>query len=136
MIKDIAILLPYKENYTFSKASAASLWVSEFFKKSKFKENNFIFGHTKGKDYLSRNYINIDLKNIKDEGIFFIPTDHFGNSQRSDEEAEIVHDYYSKIIKKDGENLSVNTIDYYIENNTIKLTVYNFADGDKFYIIK
>ena len=60
----IATILPYKENYTFSKASAASLWVSEFFKKSKFKENNFIFGHTKGKDYLSRNYINIDLKNI------------------------------------------------------------------------
>ena len=24
------------------------------------------------------------------------PTDHFGNSQRSDEEAEIIHDYYSQ----------------------------------------
>ena len=30
----IATVLPYKENYTFNKASAASLWVSEFYKKS------------------------------------------------------------------------------------------------------
>ena len=39
-IKDlkIATILPYKENYSFEKASAASLWVSEFFKYSKFKK--------------------------------------------------------------------------------------------------
>ena len=35
---NIATILPYKENYTFGKASAASLWVSEFFKKSKNKK--------------------------------------------------------------------------------------------------
>ena len=29
--KKIATILPYKENYTFGKASAASLWVAEFF---------------------------------------------------------------------------------------------------------
>ena len=61
----IATILPYKENYTFAKASAASLWVSEFYKKSKFKSLNHIYGHTKYKDYLTKNYINIDLKNIK-----------------------------------------------------------------------
>ena len=61
----IATILPYKENYTFNKASAASLWVSEFFKKSKFKRYNDIYGHTKNSDYLTRNYINIELKNIK-----------------------------------------------------------------------
>tara|TARA_B100001027_G_scaffold72707_1_gene49582 strand:- start:230 stop:1894 length:1665 start_codon:yes stop_codon:yes gene_type:complete len=48
--------------------------------------------------------LKLGLKNIENEGIFFIPTDHFGNSQRSDEEAEIVHDYYSKIMKKDFED--------------------------------
>ena len=32
----IATILPYKENYTFSKAAAASLWVYDFFKHSKF----------------------------------------------------------------------------------------------------
>ena len=36
----IATILPYKENYTFKKASAASLWVAEFFKGSKFNKNN------------------------------------------------------------------------------------------------
>ena len=61
----IATILPYKENYTVSKASAASLWVSEFYKKSKYASVNHIYGHTKSKDYLTSNYFNIDLKNIK-----------------------------------------------------------------------
>ena len=61
----IATILPYKENYTVDKASAASLWVSEYFKNSKFNENNFIYGHTKSKKYLTKNYKNINLKNLK-----------------------------------------------------------------------
>ena len=61
----IATILPYKENYSTDKASAASLWVSEFYKNSKFKKNNFIYGHTKLKKYLTKNYININLKNYK-----------------------------------------------------------------------
>ncbi len=61
----IATILPYKENYSIDKASAASLWVSEFYKNSKFKKNNFIYGHTKSKKYLTKNYININLKNLK-----------------------------------------------------------------------
>ena len=60
----IATILPYKENYTFSKAAAASLWVSEFYKYSKFKKSNYIFGSTDSKDYLSKNYININI-NLK-----------------------------------------------------------------------
>ena len=63
-ILKIATILPYKENYSTDKASAASLWVSEFYKNSKFKENNFIYGHTNSKKYLTKNYININLKNI------------------------------------------------------------------------
>ena len=61
----IATILPYKENYTLSKASAASLWVSEFFKNSKYRKLNHIYGHTINTDYLTKNYINIELKNIK-----------------------------------------------------------------------
>ncbi len=61
----IATILPYKENYTFGKASAASLWVAEFFLNSKFKRNNDIYGFTIYKDYLTKNYNNIILKNIK-----------------------------------------------------------------------
>ena len=61
----IATILPYKENYSYKKASAASLWVSEFFKKSKYKKENIIYGHTKYQDYLTVNYKNIRLNNIK-----------------------------------------------------------------------
>ena len=35
----IATILPYKESYTFENASAVSLWVSEYYKKSKFRKN-------------------------------------------------------------------------------------------------
>ena len=62
---NIATILPYKENYTFEKASAASLWVFEFLQKSKHKKNNIIYGHTKSKNFLSKNYKNINLKNLK-----------------------------------------------------------------------
>ena len=61
----IATVLPYKENYTFSKAQAAAIWVCDFFKHSEFKNTNFVFGNTKGKDYLTKNYINININNLK-----------------------------------------------------------------------
>ena len=61
----IATILPYKENYTFSKAQAAAIWVCDFFKFSVFKNTNFIFGNTRGKDYLTKNYININISNLK-----------------------------------------------------------------------
>ena len=62
---NIATILPYKENYSISKASAASLWVSEFFKNSKYKKENIIYGNTQYQDYLTNNYKNIKLRNIK-----------------------------------------------------------------------
>ena len=64
-ILKIATILPYKENYSADKASAASLWVAEFYRKSKFKKSNFIYGHTKSNKFLTNNYININLKNTK-----------------------------------------------------------------------
>ena len=61
----IATILPYKENYTFLKAQAAAIWVCDFFKHSKFKENNYIYGNTNGTDYLTKNYVNIKISNLK-----------------------------------------------------------------------
>ena len=60
----IATILPYKEDYSFIKASAVSLWVAEFFKGSKFNNNNTVYGSTKSKDFLTKNYKNIDLKTL------------------------------------------------------------------------
>ena len=61
----IATILPYKENYTFSKAQAAAIWVSDFFKYSKYKDQIFIYGNTKTKDYLTKNYVNIRINKLK-----------------------------------------------------------------------
>ena len=61
----IATILPYKENYTVSKAQAAAIWVCDFFKYSKYKDNNLIYGNTSGKDFLSKNYVNIKINNLK-----------------------------------------------------------------------
>ena len=61
----IATILPYKESYTLENASAVSLWVSEFFNKSKFKNDNYIFGNANSRNYLTNNYINVPLKNLK-----------------------------------------------------------------------
>ena len=60
----IATVLPYKENYSLEKASAASLWVAEFYKSSKFRYDNIIYGFTESKNYLTKNYNNILLKTI------------------------------------------------------------------------
>ena len=45
--------------------------------------------------------VSLDLKNIKNEGIFYLPTNHVDCTQKSDEEAEIISTYYNKIIGKD-----------------------------------
>ena len=61
----IATILPYKENYTFSKAQAAAIWVCDFYKYSKFKNTNFIYGNTSSTDFLTKNYVNIKINNLK-----------------------------------------------------------------------
>ena len=61
----IATILPYKESYTLEHASAVSLWVSEFFNQSSLKNNNYIYGNANSKNYLTKNYINIPLKNLR-----------------------------------------------------------------------
>ena len=61
----IATLLPYKENYTISKAQAAAIWVCDFYRYSKFKDTNFVYGNTSTKDYLTKNYVNIEISNLK-----------------------------------------------------------------------
>ena len=61
----IATILPYKESYTLEHASAVSLWVSGFFKRSFFKKSNYIFGNANSNNYLTKNYKNIPLQNLK-----------------------------------------------------------------------
>ena len=58
----ISILLPYKENYTRDLAGAVSLFVKDISEVSKFKKDILIFGSTENKRFLTKNYINLDLK--------------------------------------------------------------------------
>ena len=61
----IASILPYKENYTLKGAGAVALWISDFVRDSEYKKNTYIIGSTKNKNYLTKNYINIDDINSK-----------------------------------------------------------------------
>ena len=59
----IAILLPYKENFSPDYPGAVSLFVNETSIKSKFKKNIIVFGNTNYKKKFKLKYKNIDLFN-------------------------------------------------------------------------
>ena len=44
-MRDIAILLPYKENFTENNAGAASIWVKDYLNKSKLKKRSIVYGN-------------------------------------------------------------------------------------------
>ena len=58
---NISILLPYKEDYTPKYSGAVSIHVSNLLKYSKFKDTTTVFGNTKKKNYLSKNFFNIKI---------------------------------------------------------------------------
>lgn len=61
----IAILLPYKENFSPDYPGAVSLFVYETSKISKYKKNIIVFGNTDLKKKFKLKYLNINLnKNI------------------------------------------------------------------------
>ena len=60
----IASILPYKENYTQKGAGAVALQISDFIRDSVYKKNTYIVGSTNNKNYLTKNYLNINIDNI------------------------------------------------------------------------
>jgi glycosyltransferase involved in cell wall biosynthesis len=60
----ILTILPYKENYTRSKAQAAAIWVYDFLKFSRFKNSTLVVGNTNTTNYLSKNYLNVKINNL------------------------------------------------------------------------
>ena len=78
MKKKIAILLPYKENYSESYAGAASIWVKDYLSLSKLKNITTVYGNLKKNlRPLTSNFINIDIsgkiirKNIRYTDILY-----------------------------------------------------------------
>ena len=64
--KKIAILLPFKDNFTNSKAGSASIWVKDFNKRSEYKNQLIIFGNTPYLEDLidKKNYKNLNFNKI------------------------------------------------------------------------
>jgi len=63
MIKDIAILLPYKEKYNIKQAGAASIWVKDYLSLSKLNSRTIVYGNLDNKlKPLSNNFKNINLE--------------------------------------------------------------------------
>ena len=61
----IAILLPYKENFSPNYAGAVSLFVKDTIIHSKYKKTTFVFGNMDYKKPFLKNYINVNLnKNL------------------------------------------------------------------------
>ena len=58
----IAILLPYKEDYTPKYSGAVSIHVSNLLNYSKFKLSTTIYGNSKGGKYLTKNFHNIKFR--------------------------------------------------------------------------
>ena len=55
MKKNIAILLPYKERYSYKDAAAASIWVKDYLKISNLNKETLVFGYLpKNKKPLTR----------------------------------------------------------------------------------
>jgi len=61
-MKDIAILLPYKENFTQNNAAAASIWVKDYLSKSKLNNDTIVYGNLDSKRKpLLKNFKNISF---------------------------------------------------------------------------
>ena len=57
----ISVLLPYKENFSPEYPGAVSIFLKDTVVKSKYKKNITIYGHTKFKKKLLKNYKNINF---------------------------------------------------------------------------
>ena len=62
--KKIAILLPFKDHFTHSKAGSASIWVKDFNQKSRYRNQITILGNTNFTDDLidKARYKNLNLR--------------------------------------------------------------------------
>ena len=67
----------------------------------KFISDSFYESRLNSHEVATSRSVKLKLEPIKDEGIFYVPIDHNGCSQRSDEEADLVEKTFNKIINKE-----------------------------------
>ena len=66
MQNNIAVLLPYKDQFIKDNAGSASIWVKDFSKESKLKKSITIFGYTSNvsKTFDNFKYVNLKFSNF------------------------------------------------------------------------
>ena len=69
--KEIAELLPNKEDYSLKNAAAASIWVKDF-NKGNILNKQIIFGISSSATPLSKNFVNLKKKNLINNSYFYI----------------------------------------------------------------
>ena len=69
--KEIAELLPNKEDYSLNKAGAASIWVKDF-NRGNIVRKQIVFGISSSSSPLSKNFINLKKVNLINNSYFYI----------------------------------------------------------------
>jgi glycosyltransferase involved in cell wall biosynthesis len=69
--KEIAELLPNKEDYSLNNAGAASIWVKDF-NKGNVVNKQIVFGISSSATPISKNFINLKKKNLINNSYFYI----------------------------------------------------------------
>lgn len=114
----ISILLPYKENYSPQYAGAVSLFINDVTNVSVYKDDIIIFGNTKYKKLLSKNYVNLELNKKIFHSTSKIYIQSFLNAQKEiNSDLVEVHNRpnYIKLIKKNP----VKALFLYFHNDPI-----------------
>jgi len=70
-IREIAELLPNKEDYSVNSAGAASIWVNDF-NKGHIASKQVVFGNSSTSSGLSKNFINLKKKGLLNNSYFYI----------------------------------------------------------------
>ncbi len=116
----IAILLPFKENYSSNLAGAVSLFINDINRKSRYNKKTIIYGSTDEKRFLSKNYVNIKIrKNLfKSSNISYVK-EFLKIIKRNNTKIIEVHNrpVYIKYIK---ENFN-NNIFFYFHNDPLTM---------------
>ena len=97
--KRIAVLLPYKEKYTLKDAAAASIWVKDYLKESQLSNETTVFGNLQdNKKPLTKNFVNINLTNVKFKKNYFYTKKFYENCIKDKFEVIEIHNRPESLI--------------------------------------
>ena len=115
----ISVLLPYKENFSPEYPGAVSVFLKDTVVKSKYKKNITIYGHTKFKKKLLKNYKNINFTRFFLRSNSKIYVKKFLENEKINKSKLIeIHNRpeYVKLIYKQNKNIVL-----YFHNNPLEM---------------